>query len=189
MCGNAGPSLQTDSHHDKPIIKTPALLEPETKSIPLTLPEPAVQVTPAPAGKPAMPPKLHETFLAGLPGEELPDYAYRYHSDGSVRETIVYFYGADLRAAMAHFGQPLRREAVYAGKADPVRLHTARKLSDTLYVGDYGHERRDIRLEYRPDGRVAKTIVYCYEGEVRAAEAPSGAAVRRQVAYEGALPG
>src|SRR5262249_26042495 len=40
-----------------------------------------------------------ETFYAGPPGEELPDYTYRYNSDGSVRETIIYYYGEDQRAS------------------------------------------------------------------------------------------
>ena len=101
-----------------------------------------------------------ETFCAGQPGEELRDYAYRYNSDGSVRETVVYFYGADQRAAAAAAGDPLRREAVYQGRADPLRLYAARKLSDTYYVGDAGHERRDCRVEYLPDGGVAQTVVF-----------------------------
>ncbi len=131
--------------------------------------------------------KAAETFYAGHPGEELRDYALRYNSDGSVRETVVYFYGDDQRAATAGPGDPLRREAVYMGSVDPLRLYAARKLSDTHYVGDSGHEARDYRVEYLPDGRVAQTVVFHYDGDVRASEAPSGAPLRRQVAYAGRL--
>jgi sulfite reductase (ferredoxin) len=128
-----------------------------------------------------------ETFYDGQPGEEMRDYTYRYNSDGSVRETVVYFYGADQRAAAAAAGDPLRREAVYQGRADPLRLYAARKLSDTYYVGEQGHERRDYRVEYLPDGGAAQTVVFHYEGDVRATEAPSGAPLRRQVTYAGRL--
>jgi sulfite reductase (ferredoxin) len=141
-----------------------------------------------PPAPPAPAPRMGaETFYAGHPGEEMRDYAYRYNSDGSVRETVVYFYGQDQRAAAASGGDPLRREAVYQGRADPLRLYAARKLSDTYYVGDPGHERRDYRVEYLPDGGVSQTVVFHYEGDARAAEAPSGAPLRRQAAYAGRL--
>lgn len=184
-------------HSDTKSPETPGLVPPLVQVVPIAIPEPKVHVQQdkerghapsAPAGKLAMPPKLNDTFLAGMPGEELPDYAYRYNSDGSIRETIVYFYGADQRAENARAGDPLCREAVYVGKADPARLHTARKLSDTRYVGDANHERRDVRLEYDGGGRVARTIVFCYSGDLRASDAPSGSPVRRQVTYEGTLP-
>jgi sulfite reductase (ferredoxin) len=126
-----------------------------------------------------------ETFYTGPPGEELPDYAYRFNSDGSVRETAVFFYGTDLRAASAHPGEALQREAVYQGRVHPFRLHAARKLSDTFYVGPARHELRDRRVEYHPDGRAAQTIILYYDGDVRAAQAPSGSALRRQVSLEG----
>src|SRR5262249_58763295 len=77
-----------------------ALAPPETRAVPLALAPPEVT---APAGAP----KREEVFLAGLPGEELRDYAYRYYSDGSVRETVVYFYGPDLRAFRATPANPL----------------------------------------------------------------------------------
>jgi len=48
-----------------------------------------------------------------------------------------------------------------------------------------GHERRDIRVEFYPDARVAQTLIYYYEGDARASDAPSGSAIRRQVAFEG----
>jgi sulfite reductase (ferredoxin) len=131
-----------------------------------------------------LPKKRRETFLAGLPGEELPDYTYRFNSDGSVRDTVVYYYGDDQRAGNAS-GQPLTREAVYLGRVDPYRLHTTRKLNDTYLVGPAGHERRDRRVDYLPDGRPAQTVIYHYAGDLRASEAPSGSALRRQVAYEG----
>jgi sulfite reductase (ferredoxin) len=126
-----------------------------------------------------------EIVLAGPPGEELRDCAFRYNSDGSVRETVVYFYGDDRRASGAGRGDPLRREAVYLGRVDVTRLYAARKLSDTYYVGDVGHERRDRRIEYHADGRVARTVLFFYDGDRRAADAPSGAALRRQAAYDG----
>jgi hypothetical protein len=135
---------------------------------------------------PAAPPiKRSETFLAGPAGEERPDYAYRFNSDGSVRETVVYFYGDDLRAAHGSGFDPLRREAVYLGRVDVSRLYAARKLSDTVYVGEFGHERRDVRRDYRPDESVAQTVIFYYEGDRRAADAPSGAAVRRQAGFDG----
>jgi sulfite reductase (ferredoxin) len=151
----------------------------------------AVAEAPAPAEPPprqAPAPRVGaETFYDGQPGEEMRDYTYRYNSDGSVRETVVYFYGSDQRAAAAAAGDPLRREAVYQGRTDPLRLYAARKLSDTYYVGDTGHERRDYRVEYLPDGGAAQTVVFHYEGDARATEAPSGAPLRRQVTYAGRL--
>jgi sulfite reductase (ferredoxin) len=148
----------------------------------------APALAPAEANVPAPLPRVAaETLYAGQPGEEMRDYANRFNSDGSVRETVVYFYGDDQRAATASPGDPLRREAVYQGRVDPLRLHAARKLSDTHYVGDAGHEARDYRVEYLPDGRVAQTVVFHYDGDARAADAPSGAPLRRQVAYAGRL--
>jgi sulfite reductase (ferredoxin) len=125
-----------------------------------------------------------ERFFAGRQDEEVLDYAFGYNADGSVRETRVYFYGADLRAGMVHNGDPLRREAAYAGRVDPYRLHAARKLSDSYYVGPPGHERRDRRVEYHPNGRVAQAVVFFYDGNVRAGEVPSGAALVREEIYE-----
>src|SRR5262249_45763573 len=142
-------------------------------------PEPPVSLPTAP------PLKRLETFLAGPAGEELRDYSLRFNSDGSVRETIVYFYGDDLRANQATSFDPLRREAGYQGRVDPVRLHAARKLSDILDVGEIGHERADVRHEYRADGSLARTVVFYYEGERRATDAPSGTPVRRHETIEG----
>ncbi len=159
-----------------------AAVQPETQLVPLALAAPEVKVA-------VVPHLERETLLAGVSGEERRDAAFRYNSDGSVRATIVYFYGGDARAARSQSGDPLRREAVYLGRVDPLRLHAARKLSDTYYAGPVGHERRDVRIEYHADAdggeRVARTVVFYYEGDVRAAEAPSGAAVRREVAYDG----
>ena len=162
----------------------PALPTPEVQAVALALPEPDGLTT-----HPTLPAarKRLETFLAGLDGEERADYAYRYNNDGSVRETVIYFYGDDLRAGFAQPGEPLRREAVYVGRVDAYRLHAGRKRCDTRYAGEAGHERRDVRVEYHPDGRVAQTVVFYYEGEARASAAPSGAPVRRQVAYEGSI--
>jgi sulfite reductase (ferredoxin) len=147
-------------------------------------PTPAEMPTPRPV---PLPRPTAETFYGGQPGEEMRDYSYRYASDGGVRETVVYFYGSDQRAATAGPTDPLCREALYQGRADPQRLHATRKLSDTYYVGDAGSERRDYRVEYLPDGEVAQTVVFHYDGDVRAADAPTGAALRRQVAYTGRL--
>ncbi|MBV9123281.1 MAG: NADPH-dependent assimilatory sulfite reductase hemoprotein subunit [Planctomycetes bacterium] len=180
----AEPSSSTILTMEKEPAASPALPPPEDQVIAVTLPEPAVTEKPVPASAPA---KLSETFLAGLPGEELPDHTFRYNSDGKVRETIIHFYGGDQRAQAAAPGSPLRREAVYLGQVDPFRLHAARKLSDTFFVGDPGHERRDRRVEYHPDGSVARTVVFFYQGDARAADVPSGTALRRQVVYEGAL--
>jgi sulfite reductase (ferredoxin) len=128
--------------------------------------------------------KRSEQFLVGAPGEERTDYEYRYNSDGSVREAAIYFYGDDCRAATAPAGEPLRRKAAYLGRVDPFRLYNARKLNDTHYIGSPGNELRDFQTSYHPDGRVAQTVVFCYDGEARASDAPSGAAVRRSVVYE-----
>jgi sulfite reductase (ferredoxin) len=168
-----------------PVAAQP-LSAPQTLATITQAPTPVVTPEPVSPQAPITPPrKRTESFFAGQPGEELRDYSYRYNSDGSVRETVVYFYGADQRAASASPGDPLRREAVYQGKVDVRRLFAERKLSDTLYVGDAGHELRDLRRDYHADGRVEQTIVFYYEGDVRAAEAPSGAPLRRQEAYEG----
>jgi hypothetical protein len=94
---------------------------------------------------------------------------------------VIYFYEDDTRAAGATAGSALRREASYAGKADPFRLHAARKLSDTYLVGPAGQEQRDRRIDYHADGRPVTTTLFYYEGDRRAAEAPSNAALRRQV--------
>jgi hypothetical protein len=147
-----------------------AIPTPEVKETSLALPSAFMQL---------------ETFLAGLPGEERADFAYRYNSDGSVRETVVYFYGEDRRAGGARPDDALRREAVYLGKADAARLFAARKLYDIFYVGPLGHERRDRRVEYRAEDGAGRTVVFYYEGDLRAAAAPSGAAVRRQVVFDG----
>src|SRR5262249_42113134 len=133
-----------------------ALAPPETRAVPLALAPPEVT---APAGAP----KREEVFLAGLPGEELRDYAYRYYSGARARETAVSFRGPDLRAFGAPPANPLRREAVYLGRVDARRLFAARKLSDTHHVGPAGHERRDRRVEYFPDGSAARTVVFVYE--------------------------
>jgi sulfite reductase (ferredoxin) len=126
-----------------------------------------------------------ERFLAGPRDEERTDYVYHYNSDGSVRETVVNFYGEDHRAAAAHAGQSLRRQAIYQGRVDPGRLYGARKLSDIRYVGAPGQEQKDVQLDYHADGQIAESIVFYYEGDLRASVAPSGAAVRRAVAYAG----
>jgi sulfite reductase (ferredoxin) len=159
-----------------------ALAPAETKLIALGLPESGATAEPI-AAEAA---RQSETFFAGPAGEELRDYTLRFHSDGSVRETAIYFYGEDLRAAAAHAGDPLRREAVYAGRVDPFRLHATRKLSDTHYVGSVRHERADRRIDYHADGGVAQTVLFYYEGDVRAGAAPSGAALRREVVVTGA---
>jgi hypothetical protein len=144
-----------------PVPKTPALAAQPTAAA-------------AVAAKPS-----NETYYAGPAGEELRDYTYRYGTDGSVRETVVYFYGDDLRASQAHPGLPLVREAVYQGEAKPYRLHAARKRSDTFFAGQAGQELRDYRLDYHTDSRPAQTVIYFYDGNARAKQAPSGASLRR----------
>jgi sulfite reductase (ferredoxin) len=172
----------TSNGHGESKVHAGPLTPPETQLIPLTLREPAVSAAPSIS---ALTPKQKETFYAGPRGEERPDYTVRYYDDGSVRSTAVYFYGQDQRAATAHRGDALHRVAVYRGQVDPVRLYTARKLSDTTYTGSAGHERRDVRVDYHRDGRPGQTVVFYYEGDARAADVASGAALRRQVAYEG----
>lgn len=170
-------------HTAHPASNGDVAMPPETRSISLRLSEPAVRTVPVPLV--TGPRKEEETLLAGPAREERPDASFRLNTDGSVRETVVYFYGVDARAAQAQLDDPLRREAVYLGRADPTRLHAARKLSDTYYVGPAGHERRDLCVEYHPDGSVVRTLVFYYEEGRRAAEAPSGSPVRRQIAYDG----
>ena len=126
-----------------------------------------------------------ESFLAGASGEELVDYRFHYASDGKVRSTTVCFYGSDLRAASAHEGLPLTRQATYRGQVDPFRLHAARKLRDTLYVGNAGRERKDYCVHYHDDGSAARTSVFYYQGNLRALEAGSGAAVTRITTFDG----
>jgi sulfite reductase (ferredoxin) len=161
-----------------------ALAAPRTQSIPLALATPATSalpVTPLPISK------RSERFFAGPCGDERLDYLVRYDSEETAIETVVYFYGNDRRAAAADRGLPLYRKAVYRGRVDPLRLHAARKLSDTYFVGPAGHERADVRVTYHRDGSIARTIVFYYDGEARASTASSGAALRRQVAYAGSL--
>jgi sulfite reductase (ferredoxin) len=151
----------------------------------------AVVVLAVPEATPAVSPesarrKRSEIFMAGPEGHERRDYAYCYRSDGSVKETAVYFYGDDWRASAAHLGEPLRREARYAGKVNAFRLHEANKLSDTYYVGSADEERADRRVDYRRDGEAGLTVVFFYGAEMRAEEAAAGTAVSRQVVFEGA---
>jgi hypothetical protein len=148
---------------------------------------PLAAAMPENRGQPAVAPPRAETFYAGPQGEELPDYTFRYHSDGSIRETVVYYYGEDRRAAQAHPGTPLRREAVYQGQVNPYRLHAARKVCDIHYAGLAGQELRDFRREYHPDGTAAQTLVYYYEEDLRAAQASSGAVLRRHVSVAGTV--
>jgi sulfite reductase (ferredoxin) len=129
--------------------------------------------------------KRRETLLQGPAGSELPDYRFVCNSDGSVRQTVVSFYEKDQRAKDAHPGDALYREATYAGEVDAYNLHAACKLSDTYYEGSAGHERRDRTVEYHADGRVATTLIYFYDGDLRASAAASGAPLRREVAYDG----
>jgi sulfite reductase (ferredoxin) len=159
------------------------LAEPATHAVPLTVAEPAIKLIPAPELL-----KRRETFLRGPTSGELADYRFVCNSDGSVRATVVFFYGNDLRARDAHAGDALQREAAYAGRADAYNLHAACKLSDTYYVGPFSHERRDRTVEYYPDGRVARTVIYYYDGEARASDVPSGSPVRREVVYDGLQP-
>jgi sulfite reductase (ferredoxin) len=164
-------------------VPGPALEQPEARLIPLALQEPAVAPAAAQSAVAHEGVKHKETYLAGPAREERPDHTVLYNSDGSVRHTVVYFYGNDQRAGTAGKHAPLRRKAVYRGRVDPFRLHAARKLSDTLYVGPAGHERRDVRLEYDWEGRVARKVVFYYEGDGRAADVPSGAVLSRRATY------
>jgi len=185
------PVLNGGPHPAKPSAgaaraATPSLPPPQTQSMAVALAAPdtkqvadAALLLPT-AAKPTEI-KQSETFFTGTRREERVDYTYRYASDGSVRETVVSYYEDDARAAGARPGTALRREAVYAGQADAYRLHTARKLNDTFLVGPAGQELRDRRIDYHADGRPATTTVFYYEGDRRAADAPSSAALRRQV--------
>jgi sulfite reductase (ferredoxin) len=179
--GNAHhPVNRLTSHGDGP-----AATVPQTRTIPLVLADPAVHQAPTPLPQLL---RLRESIRAGSAPDERLDYTLYYHSDGTIRHTVVYFYGPDLRAAAAGRDHPLRRKAVYQGGVDPVRLHAARKLTDTLYVGAAGHERRDVRLTYNREGQVSQTVIYYYLGDARAAEASSSSPVQRQVVYAGTVP-
>ena len=159
---------------------TPALAAPKTEAVAVILPTPEVKPVAVAATV-----KQSETFFAGSPREELPDYTYRYASDGQVRDTVIFYYEEDARAAGAKPGSALRREAVYAGLADPYRLHAARKLSDTFLAGLAGQELRDRRVDYHADGKAASTTIFFYEGDRRAKDASIGDPLRRQVVTEG----
>ncbi len=185
--GNGKPSASLSNRVNGdllPVIAAVSSAAPEIQPIQLTLAPP--DTLPAPLAV-LTTSKSVETILAGPAGEEFPDYTLRFHGDGTISETIVYFYGDDQRAAGACPGDPLRRQAVYQEKANPVRLFAARKLSDTYFVGLAGEERRDRRVEYNSDGRIARTVIFYYVGDLRAADAPPGAALRRQVESEGPL--
>jgi sulfite reductase (ferredoxin) len=146
------------------------------KSEPATIPA-------SPAPRPA-----RETFFAGLPGQEVRDYAYVYHNDGSVRETIVYYYEGDRRADAASLDLALIREAVYLGQVDAYRLLNVRKLSDTFHVGPPGRERADYRHHYTPEGRVEQTVIYYYGDNCRAREAGDALPLRQQRVFAGPVP-
>jgi sulfite reductase (ferredoxin) len=176
-------SVNGNGHSSHPAIaaeSVSSLREPGVQSIPLTMSPPSVAAGDA---QPAA--KSKEDFFAGERGEELRDYTFVYDNSGSVVETIVYFYGADCRAAGANRAMPLTRKAVYRGKVNPLRLHTARKVEDIFYVGGRGQERRDRQISYHPSGEAARTFVFYYEGEERASAAASSAPLRRVVAYAG----
>jgi sulfite reductase (ferredoxin) len=131
--------------------------------------------------------KRQETILRGHAGAELADYRFLYNSVGSIRATVVSFYGSDLRARDAHPGDALRREAVYAGRVDAYNLHAAQKLSDSYFVGEPGHERRDRTVEYHPDGQVARTVIRYYGDRSRAKDVPSGTPMSVEVGYDGVV--
>ena len=156
------------------------LREPGVQSIPLTMTPPSLA-----SGDGQTQGKSREDFFAGERGEEVRDYTFVYERDGSVVETIVYFYGADFRAAGANQALPLTRKAIYRGQANPLRLHAARKIKDIFYVGARGQERRDRQICYHANGEAARTFVFFYEGEARASAAPSSSPLRRVVAYAG----
>jgi sulfite reductase (ferredoxin) len=163
-----------------------ALTEPQTQAVPLAIAEPQVITRTLETGQPS---EESETYFQGGRGEERRDYSYCFDSQGNVRTTLVYFYGSDQRAASAQKCDPLRRKATYQGRVDPLRLYFARKLSDTFYAGPAGQERRDVRIEYHAEGRPARTVVFFYEGGIRAAEAPPGSALQRQAVYSGLIVG
>jgi sulfite reductase (ferredoxin) len=171
----ASPLIQVDREK---LAGSPALPQPQTTSVTMAMSEPGVTSIPVAATRQS------ETFLEGRAGEEKPDFTYRFRDDGSVCETAVYFYGDDERARTATGNDPLRREAVYLGKVNAFRLHTAGKLSDVYYAGPPGHERRDRCVDYHANKVVARTVIFYYGGDVRAADAPAGAAIRRQEVYE-----
>ncbi|MGE3806426.1 MAG: NADPH-dependent assimilatory sulfite reductase hemoprotein subunit [Gemmataceae bacterium] len=164
---------------DPAASRAPALSAPETQRVGLELAPPHVSSV---AGHPES-----ETFLAGPAGEERRDYSILFNSDGTVGSTVIYYYGDDRRASAAGTNDPLRREAAYLGRVHPYRLHSSRKLSDTFYVGSPGREAAERRLEYHTDGSIAHTVLFTYEGDVPAQEAPSGAALRRETTFPGKI--
>jgi sulfite reductase (ferredoxin) len=158
------------------------VVQPEAGLGTSSLPERVREAKAVPAREPI---KRSERFFAGPLGEERTDYAHRYNGDGSVRETAVHFYGDDCRAADAHGGLPLRRKAIYQGRVDPTRLYNARKLRDIYYAGSTGNEQKDSQINYHADGSVAQSVIFYYDSDVRAKEAPSGAVIRHAVTFEG----
>jgi sulfite reductase (ferredoxin) len=154
------------------------LERPHTQSIPLALAPPEVS-----KASPAEAAKSREDFFVGERGDELRDYTVAYETDGSVRSTIVYYYGGDRRACEAHRGLPICRKAYYRGRVNPARLHSARKLKDIFYSGPPGRERKDREIRYDADGKLARTMVLYYEGGLQAEKSHSGSPLRRVVTY------
>jgi sulfite reductase (ferredoxin) len=180
--GLAPGALAVGAVEDPRLAGGASVAEPKTSAAILAMPAPEVTGTLPMTAKPVL---TTEVFLAGALGEERPDYTYRYHPERSVRNTVVHFYENDQRAGQAPAGASLRREAIYDGRVDAYRLHAARKISDTFLVGPAGAEIRDTRVEYDLQGQVARTIVFFYEGDVRAADAQPSAPLRRQAVYAG----
>ncbi len=133
--------------------------------------------------------KEMEWYFTGEVGEEICDYRLYFNGDGSVRETVVCFYGEGVRAQNAHIGDPLCQESHFVGQVDLSDLSSARKHCDIHYVGAAGHEHKDFSYHYHLDGRVARTFVFFYEGNHRAREIPSLAPIRRQEVYSGKWEG
>jgi sulfite reductase (ferredoxin) len=60
--------------------------------------------------------KRSDTFFVGAAGHERRDYRVDYHGDGSVKQTVVYYYANQARASDVTSGIALRRHTVYEGK-------------------------------------------------------------------------
>ena len=141
-----------------------------------------------PTSQPAEPvqaAKLRETHYTGPAGHERADYQFVYAENGTVLQTVVFYYGEHHRAAAAPVQASLTAKATYLGRIDPAAPEGGKKLSVTTFAGDRGGELADSARTYSTDGQVVETEISYYEGDRRAGVAPPGTPLRRRVVYRG----
>ncbi|MGH7198413.1 MAG: hypothetical protein ACREH5_06725, partial [Candidatus Omnitrophota bacterium] len=96
------------------------------------------------------------TYYKGAAGEEKSDFSQNYKSNGTtVRNTTVYFYEGEKRAALAGPDDPLIRTETYRGGTAGSDVIAAAMTLDTItyYKGTFaGEEKADYTQSYKPDG-------------------------------------